>query len=117
MQLDVETSRAANLKVFLMSQSLAPLLGSEIMGNDGRYIVITPGRHCLKFSLGKIDFNAGLYPLVIAMSDVETKQTLVRLEATASIRVQKNEVDWGFISRTFHGNCKQINEPETVAPL
>lgn len=102
MELDVESARPATLRVYLMSQSLVPLVGSQIVGSDGHFVVIPPGRHKLKFSLGQIDFNAGLYPLVIALGDVETGVTLARLEATASIRVQKDGVDWGFISRKFH---------------
>lgn len=114
MELDLETSRTAKLHVYIMSQSLAPVICSQVVGSDGHFVVIAPGRQTVKLSLGQIDFNAGLYPLVIAMSDVETKQALVRLEATASIRVQKDEVDWGIISRTFHVVASEAAERPTV---
>jgi lipopolysaccharide transport system ATP-binding protein len=101
MQLDVESTKSATLRVYIMSQGLVPILGSQIVGTDGRAVTIPPGRHSLRFSLGHIDFNAGLYPLVIALGDVETGKTLTRHEGTASIRVQNDGVDWGFISRQF----------------
>jgi hypothetical protein len=98
----------------VMSQNLIPIVASDLLGNDGSLLVLQPGHHSLEVNLGTIEFNAGLYPLTIAINDVETQIFLLRLEATASFRVINDRVDWGFISRQFHA-IHAVTEAERIA--
>jgi len=116
-QLEVETHRRGTVKIYLMSQNLIPLIASDLIDDNGAPITLDPGTHCLKADIGQIDFNAGLYPLVIAVFDAETQVVMHRVEAKASLRVCSEIADWGFLSRRFPAKCESsFTMDEDVRP-
>ncbi len=100
-EVNIETERPSILRINLHSQNLVPLIASDVTSMDGERVLLKPGRTKVRANLGLIDLNAGIYPLVIAIVDVDTQEIHVRQEAGASITVSKEGVDWGFISRKF----------------
>jgi lipopolysaccharide transport system ATP-binding protein len=105
-QLKINTRRPAIVKIYVMSQNLIPLIASDLLGSDGKPLLLSAGCHSLSAELGKIEFNAGVYPLVIAAFDSETEVVMHRVEAKASLRVCSETADWGFISRKFPAVCE-----------
>jgi lipopolysaccharide transport system ATP-binding protein len=106
--LRLKTQRAAYLEVYLHTVSVIPVVGSTIVNQEGNKICLPPGEHELDIDLGTIDLNAGKYPLMIAVADLESQKALCRIEGHASLTVKKDTVDWGFLSRTFRAEHRII---------
>ncbi len=101
MELDIETMEAAFMRIAIRTQSLVPLIDGSVKNDDSELFILPPGRRSVRIELGVADYNAGLYPIVIGVFATRDKKVLVRLESGASIRIIKQEIDAGFISRKF----------------
>jgi lipopolysaccharide transport system ATP-binding protein len=111
-QVKMTTRRAATVKIYVMSQNLIPLVASDLIDGDGRPLIVGVGCHCLSAELGKIEFNAGVYPLIVEAFDKETSAILHRVEARASLRVSSDSVHWGYINRSFPAECSPLTASE-----
>jgi lipopolysaccharide transport system ATP-binding protein len=94
-----QTETKCYLTLYIMSQSLFPLICSIVKDTDGEKKLFDPGEHQIELDLGSLDFNAGKYPLTITANDASNHKFLIRDEGRATITITNEEVNWGFLRR------------------
>jgi lipopolysaccharide transport system ATP-binding protein len=100
--LTVSTSRAATIRIAIRSQNLIPIMASKVEDRINQHIILEPGSHRVCVDLGPMDLNAGIYPVAVSLESKDTREILTRVDGAASIRVCKDIIEWGLISRPFY---------------
>jgi lipopolysaccharide transport system ATP-binding protein len=105
---NLSSNEKCRIHIQINSQNLIPIVAAELRDTKNQPIVLSPGDHQVVINLGKIDFTAGLYPIIFGVSNPDTGQVLLRLDSKASLRVEKEGAEWGFLSRTFETHAKEL---------
>ena len=104
-----ESIAAARVAVYVMDQSLTPVIFFSVSGLGGQDLFLAPGRHCLSVPLGTLELNAGKYSLVIAIADAKTHKTLVRIQGVGAFQIISKQLEWGYIVRNVTAEIKYLN--------
>jgi lipopolysaccharide transport system ATP-binding protein len=97
-ELEITSYKPAKLWVQINTQGFIPVLASHLLTEDDQ-VMISPGKHQLRFSLGKLDLNAGQYSVVVGCLEPNSRISLCRYQGLASFRILADEVGWAFVVR------------------
>jgi lipopolysaccharide transport system ATP-binding protein len=103
LEVEVQTHREGKLWMQIDTQGFVPVMASKILDGQGNILRLSPGRHRLKLDLGKIEFNAGIYSIVLGVLDPVTLVSLCRHQGIASFQVVSDSVEWGYVVRHLVG--------------
>jgi len=98
-EFEVITDRKSKLFLQIDTQGFVPILASVILNSSGEDLVLERGKHKVSLALGKLDFNAGSYSIVIGISDLNSHLTLLRYQSAASFRIVADKLVWGYLVR------------------
>jgi len=98
-EFEVTTDRKSKLFMQIDTQGFVPILASTILNNYGEELILERGNHKISLNLGKLDFNAGQYSIVIGVSDPTNHLSLLRYQGAASFRVVAEKLVWGYLVR------------------
>jgi lipopolysaccharide transport system ATP-binding protein len=101
LRLRIRTSTPSTAEVYIHTINLIPVVASTLTDEAGRVIEIPTGTSEFEINLGRIELNAGRYPLMVVVNGKASRKALVRIEGASSITVKKQNVDWGMISKQF----------------
>ena len=94
-----ETSRAALMHIYIMDEAMSPVVCLPVVDEDGHPRKFGPGSHEIVVSLGTVDLVAGKYSFTLALSDEDTKRSLLRSQGLHEFRVFADRANWGRIVR------------------
>jgi lipopolysaccharide transport system ATP-binding protein len=100
-EIEFTVEEDAYLRIAIRTQNLLPLIDAAVLQADSSRAFFPRGHHKVRVDLGVADFNLGVYPLIVGVFSTSSDKVLVRSEGAASIRIQKEHADYGFISRRF----------------
>jgi lipopolysaccharide transport system ATP-binding protein len=103
LEVEVETQRQAEVWMQIDTQGFVPVMASKVFDDQGALLRLSPGRHQLKLDLGKIEFNAGQYSIVVGVFDPINRISLCRHQGVASFQVVSDSVSWGYVVRPLTG--------------
>lgn len=109
LKLVIKTQLECYVEIYLHTVSMVPVVGSKLLNPDNSTLILKPGTHELDVDLGRVDLNAGKYPLMISITETKSKTSLCRTEGNASITIKKESSDWGFLSRSFIARRSTLN--------
>ncbi|WP_319525633.1 polysaccharide ABC transporter ATP-binding protein [uncultured Desulfosarcina sp.] len=75
------------LTLCIMDEAMTPVLGVPVCANDGTHAQIVGPKIRLDIPLGAIELNSGKYSLMVAVSDAQTKELLLRVQGLIPFRV------------------------------
>ena len=102
--LDLEignTSRGAQLHVYVMDESMSPIICIPVIESDGQIHAIPSGSTTITIPLGPLELCSGKYNFTVAIMDSERGTTLNRSQGLHPFRVFASETNWGRIVRPF----------------
>ncbi|MBD2358453.1 ATP-binding cassette domain-containing protein [Tolypothrix sp. FACHB-123] len=112
LEVEIQTHREAQLWIQIDTQGFVPVMASRVLDEQGDNLRLPSGRHRLKLDLGKIEFNAGLYSIVLGVSDPVTRISLCRHQGIASFQVVSNSVEWGYMVRNLTATITENSNEE-----
>jgi lipopolysaccharide transport system ATP-binding protein len=87
------------LTLFVMDEAMTALLGVPVFGNDGQPACFSGHHIMLDIPLGSIELNAGKYSVMVAVSDLATREVLVRVQGLLPFRVFSERSYWAKLVR------------------
>lgn len=89
----------AILSVYIMDESMSPLMCFPVMHASGDQYRFGRGRHSIQLSLGKLELNAGKYNFTVAIADPQRRVTLNRTQGLNEFRVYAEKTNWARVVR------------------
>jgi lipopolysaccharide transport system ATP-binding protein len=94
------------LTLFVMDEAMTPVLGVPVVANDGEPASFSGQQINLDVPLGPIELNVGTYSIMVAVSDVATREVLVRAQGLVPFRVFADRSYWAKLVRpALVGEC------------
>lgn len=94
-----KTCQAAHMHIYIMDESMSPVVCLPVVDECGRLRRFGPGVHEVVVSLGAVDLVAGKYSFTLVFADEETKRSLLRTQGLQEFRVFADRANWGRIVR------------------
>lgn len=94
-----ETSKAAHMFIYIMDESMSPVVCLPVVDEHGQTRKFAPGDHEIVVSLGAVDLVSGKYSFTVALADEETKRSLLRSQGLHEFRVFADRANWGRVVR------------------
>jgi lipopolysaccharide transport system ATP-binding protein len=94
LRLEVHPGHEALLNVFVDDATLTQLLGVPVLGQDGEPLRLGAGIHEVRVPLGRMEFNAGMYSLLVSLVDAKDRRSLCRHQGLSPFRVVADRVYW-----------------------
>ena len=90
---------AAEVNVYVMDGAMTPIICHPVNDKTESKLVLGPGNHHLRLSVGNVDLNAGMYSFTIVVSSTRNNMALARLQGAAPFRVYACKSSWGSVVR------------------
>lgn len=99
-RVSVSAGRRAHMNVFVDDATLTQMLGVPVLDDKGTPIELGAGEHALDIPLGRLEFNAGKYSMLVGLVDADDKQSLCRHQGLVPFRIHADRVYWSKFIRT-----------------
>jgi lipopolysaccharide transport system ATP-binding protein len=96
MNLDIKIEgnrKGATLRINILDEGMNGVMSIPIRENKSIDTIFKPGKHSLNFSLGKIELVMGKYNILVAITDVESRNVLLRHQGLHPFNIKANEMD------------------------
>jgi lipopolysaccharide transport system ATP-binding protein len=100
LQVYIQSSSKSNtIGLYIDDESQSQVVGYPLHDNDGNLLNFGNGLHTITIPLGVIDLNTGQYSFMIAITDMESKTTLLRIAGCYPFLVVGDKKMWTKIVR------------------
>ncbi|MTJ50309.1 polysaccharide ABC transporter ATP-binding protein [Dolichospermum sp. UHCC 0259] len=99
LEVEIQSHLESQLWMQIDTQGFVPVMASRILDEGNNPLFFSPGRHKIKLNLGKIEFNAGQYSIILGLVDPLRRVSLCRHQGIASFQVISDTVEWGYVVR------------------
>jgi lipopolysaccharide transport system ATP-binding protein len=89
----------ASMQIYIMDETMAPVVCFPINGKHGKAMNFGPGRHDVVLVLGPLDLVSGKYSFTVAIADINSKCALIRSQGLHEFRMFADQVHWGRVVR------------------
>jgi lipopolysaccharide transport system ATP-binding protein len=89
----------ASIQIYIMDETMAPVVCFPINGKHGQAMNFGPGRHDVVLVLGPLDLVSGKYSFTVAIADMNSKCALIRSQGLHEFRIFADQVHWGRVVR------------------
>jgi len=91
--------KRASISVFVHDQTMSPVVSCSILKNKSELLSVLPGEYELMIPLWDMDLNTGKYSFVVSVKDIETAESLIRVQGLQPFRVSLLGTHWGKVVR------------------